>query len=146
MSGQQINAAASELTEQDVADALGKSRRWVQQWLADDARSASPCGQFHHYIGASRRWTEQNFQKLREAVLQKSAAKRGVVSNAVRSTDSGGCTVHYDLTDGRTAYEKVLALPLTGRNTKRKRPAPNSKGKPSRNLSLESGKVVTLER
>jgi hypothetical protein len=65
-----------DLTEQHVADRLGKSKRWLQQWLLADSRRPDVArGQFHHYVGASKRWTEEGYQALRTAILSASVER-----------------------------------------------------------------------
>jgi hypothetical protein len=111
-----------ELTEQDVADRLGKSKRWVQQWLYDDVRrEEGPRGQFHYFVGASKRWTEESYQALRAAILSSSAERRRGASNAARSVGIGGSMARFDLKKDQSDLEKVLEYPLTGRSTKPKR-------------------------
>jgi hypothetical protein len=62
----------------EVAERLGKSPRWLQQRLAEDARR-SPSQQrlqLHHYIGASKRWTEAAYLMLRDAIIAVDTEKR----------------------------------------------------------------------
>ncbi len=69
-----------------VAARLGMSTRWVQQRLADDLRFPPKYQkfQFHHYIGRSKRWTEKQYQALRDAIILVDTAARFGISNTSR--------------------------------------------------------------
>jgi hypothetical protein len=93
--------------EQDlasVASRLGKSIRWVQ------ARMTQPGLDFHHYIGRSPRWDEQEFQQFRAAIIQAENDRRGRLACASSSaTDSGISKVLSAPRDVQRAYDRVRA-------------------------------------
>jgi hypothetical protein len=60
-----------------VAARLGKSIAWLKARLSADRGEDEPQLQFHHYIGRTPRWHEDEYQRLREAVTTHTPPKGG---------------------------------------------------------------------
>jgi len=137
---------SSELSEIDVAERLGKSRRWVQCWISEDSRKPNPVGQFHHYVGASKRWSEEAFQALRTAIIQDCTAAKGADSKSTSKAAHGMSPEPLRLTDGRSELENLLTFPTRARNTKPRQRGQNLKRSLSKKRSTGSNQVVPLQR
>lgn len=60
-----------------VAGRLGKSISWLKWKLSEDRGEAEPKLQFHHYFGRSPKWTEDEYQQLRQALMSRAPSKGG---------------------------------------------------------------------
>jgi len=104
--------SADDLGIRDVANRLGKSLRWVQGKISADAE---PSFRFHHYIGRTPRWDENEFQQLRQALIEYGEAKRGGEKRRHRDfgsssgTDIGTFTGPFAPLDVAAASARVLA-------------------------------------
>lgn len=104
----------ADLTIVEVATRIGgKSKRWLQSRLADDARRPPDRQrlQHHHYVGRTPLWTEAEFQALRQAIIEEDTEKRRPRgSKSSNETVSGTSTGLRVLRDAQSALERVLAL------------------------------------
>jgi hypothetical protein len=129
-----------DYTIDQVAEKLCKSRRWVFYQIRDKRF------QFHHYIGRTPLWTEEEFQKLRQALIAAENEKRGHrVYASSNGTAIGISTAPSGSTAAHSALERVLAFP---RSPKHGKPPMTSgskrKAAPGRKSSTESGQVCRL--
>lgn len=132
-----MTVTRDDMTLDEVAARLGKSPRWLQSRLADDARCRAPELQFHHYVGRSPRWTENEYQALRQAIVAKDTAARQkppLACGSSSETDSGTLSALCALADAQSAFARVLEF--------QRRPAP---GKPPKN-SARTRKVQSGTR
>src|SRR5437764_1419207 len=67
---------ADDLSLDEVAGRLGKSRRWLQARLQADRVAAQPRFVFHHYLGRSPRWDESEYRALRAALIEADTRQR----------------------------------------------------------------------
>ena len=100
-----------DLDQLTVAARLGKSLRWLQALLAEDARKV-PGGRrydFHHFIGRSRRWDEAEYQALRAAIIAagNAARPRSPHSSVTAAGTFGGLS---GLEDQAGAHARVQAF------------------------------------
>jgi hypothetical protein len=114
-----------EQSQEAVAGRLGKSLRWLQQMLSDDRRRtpSEQRFQFHHHIGRSRRWDENEYQALRAAIIAWERKRRDPLGSSsstrtVTGTYKGPCGP----ADVRSALEELLAFQPQPRTTKRVKP------------------------
>src|SRR5258708_2714473 len=96
-----------------VAGRLGKSPRWLQSRLTEDSRRPAHLQrlQHHHYIGGSKRWSEDEYRALSAAIAAADSARQG--SRSLPATASGTSTVPCAFqgstaSDARSALERVL--------------------------------------
>lgn len=96
----------------EVAARLGKSRRWLEGRLAEDGRKrpGQQRLQHHHYVGASRRWDESEYQALREAIWQEDTAKRRLAPASSSGRGTGTSSAHFGLMDAQSAFAAVLSF------------------------------------
>lgn len=102
---------------------LGKSPRWLQSRLTEDARRGEGKRQLqhHHFVGRSKRWSETEYKALEAAIVAEDreraldrAARPG--SRSPRATASGTSSAPSPLPvsterDALAALERVLAFP-----------------------------------
>ena len=121
-----IGRTADDLTAAQVAGRLGFSLRWLQGQLTEDARRPDDQQRFqlHHYLGGGRRWSEDEYQALRLALIGAAAEKRGLrrASRSSIETATGTFTGLSASKDAHAALERVLAY----------RPAPRTGTPPTR--------------
>lgn len=103
--------SADDLTLKEVAQRLGKSPRWLQQRLADDARRppSEQRLQVHHYVGASKRWSEGSYQVLRATLIETDTGKRKKTAPVMSWAPPASSA------EVQRALEEVLAWPLRPR-------------------------------
>lgn len=123
-----------------VADRLGKSVRWVWYKLKEQRF------QFHHYMGRTPLWTEDEFQRLRLALITAENEKRGHRDyRSRRATDSGTLSAPSGSMAAQSALEKVLAFPLSQKPGKKPTTSGSKrKAMPDKKPSMESGQVCRL--
>jgi hypothetical protein len=131
----------------DVATRLGKSRGWLNWRLSLDRGEALPKLQFHHYIGRTPRWDEDEYQQLRQALTTRHPAKGGrrrkqrlaplsdpLGSPLSNATDTSISTALSASEDPRAACDAVLDF----------QPGPNLPKRPSR--SSARSKAISSTR
>src|SRR5260221_5155656 len=93
---------------------LCKSVSWLKGRLAEDRRR--PPGeqrfQHHHYVGRSPRWTEQEYQALRAAIVAADTARYGAAADpSSRSGMATGTLLgRSESRNAQSALERVLAF------------------------------------
>jgi predicted DNA-binding transcriptional regulator AlpA len=121
-------AAADDLGADQIAARLGKSKSWVEHKIAEVGF------QFHHHIGSSPRWDEQEYQQFRQAVIAAERIKRGgagkprLASGSSSAMAIGISTGLYGPEDVAKASARVLGSP---RRRKTATPLKRSASKPS---------------
>src|SRR5690242_12385581 len=108
-----------DLTLDEAATLLHKSRRWLQWQLREDREHAKRTGtkpklQHHHRIGRTRLWTEGEFLALKAALItqekekeeRERSGRRG--SRSSNSTGIGGSVARCVFEDARNACDAVL--------------------------------------
>src|SRR5262249_55988618 len=135
MSATPERSAPDDLALAVVAARLGRSIRWLQNRLADDARKplSEQKLQLHHYVGRSPRWTESEDQALRAAIIAEDTAKRRPGCASSSGTGSGISTALSGSADVQSAYDAVLAFPQQRKTSKQ----------PKRSGSTRSGRCET---
>ena len=115
---------ADDLDLATIAGRLGKSPRWLVGRLTEDRRRLVPRFQFHHYIGRSPRWDENEYQALRAALMKADSERHGVRqqrhgpngdkpgSPSSSATDFGISPAGSALRDAASASAEVQAWPL----------------------------------
>lgn len=138
--GREVTAPATpdDLTLDQVAARLGKSRRWLQTRLADDGRRqlSQQVLQHHHYIGRSPRWTENEYLALRAAIIVEDTEKRRLASKSKSGTDTGISSVRFGSKDIQSALERVLNF-RPGQSSGRK-PTPSDDSANKRSMTRSS--------
>ena len=73
----QPNTPADDLGIDDVAARLGESHAWLKWRLSIDRGEPEPRLQHHHYFGRTPKWTESEYQQLRQALMTRTPPKGG---------------------------------------------------------------------
>ena len=70
-----------DLDIETVAGRLGKTPSWLKWRLSEDRGEAQPRLQHHHYFGRSPKWTEDEYQRLRQALMTRDPPKAVASAN-----------------------------------------------------------------
>jgi hypothetical protein len=111
------SSAADDMDINDVAQRLGKSPRWLVGKLTEDTRRPPHLRKFQHHfwLGASKRWDEERYQRLKAALIADSEKRRvPAVSMSSSGTVSGTSTALFGLAGKVSALERVLAFQSAG--------------------------------
>src|SRR5580700_1067039 len=138
---------ADDLSLDQVAGRLGKSRRWLQARLHADRVTARLQLQFHHYLGRSPRWDELEYRALRAALIGADTPERrswpaGGAPLASKSSSGTGVGIFAAPSPLRTEAdesEKVRVFPQPATTLMRRmRSAVRSKRRPATSSSSAS--------
>lgn len=136
----------------DVAARLGKSRAWLKWRLSIDRGEPEPRLQHHHYFGRTPKWTESEYQQLRQALMTRTPPKGGrqrqpsttaalADSPSLPETDIGTLSAVFGPKERASAFERVQAW---SRSPARATPPKNSGAKRKSKSSTPSSGASIL--
>lgn len=102
------------LTMAEVAERLGKSKRWLQQRLADDRRRLDPRLAFHGHIGRTPVWSEEGYRALRSALLAE-GVRRAAGDRGGPAETYAGPSLDARASERERAMAEVLAFGARGK-------------------------------